>query len=78
MQEILHWEPEKKTSKTPARATAYEKNARLSAHLILVDLAAGFLRQEPVGQQSVSPESRHVGADDRMHLYIGVCTTVEV
>lgn len=37
-------------------------------YLVLVDLAPGLLGQEPVGQQRIAPESRHVGAKDSMHL----------
>lgn len=37
-------------------------------YLVLVDLAPGLLREEPIGQQSVTPESRHVCAENGVHL----------
>lgn len=50
-------------------AAATRKPGRVyTPHLVLVNLAPGLLRQEPVRQQRIAPESYHVRAKDSMHL----------
>lgn len=56
------------TKKERNEPQAFLARASLLLHLVLVDLASCFLRQEPVRQQRIAPQSRDIGTDNSVYL----------